>query len=133
MKTNRKDRAVSEVMGSILMVALVVILAAVIGAFVFGLTGSMQSSNLVGVSAVKYDSTHILVTFVGGDKANQLYRLNVSINGNNAGALGTPPWTTPISVGNSSLFAGSTTGSDHLVIIGSFADGTQQVVMDTNL
>ncbi len=133
MVNNRKDQAVSEVMGSILMVALVVILAAVIGALAFGLAGSMQSSNLVGVSAVKYNSTHILVTFTGGEKADQLLWLNVSVNGNNAGALGTFQGTTPLAVGNSSYFGGATTRSDHLVITGSFADGTQQVVMDTNL
>jgi flagellin-like protein len=132
MVNNRNERAVSEVMGTILMVALVVILAAVIGALVFGLAGSMQSTNLVGVSAIK-ENNLILVTFTGGEKADQLYRLNVSINGNNAGALGTSPWTTPIRVGNSSYFSGATSGSDHLVITGWFADGTQQVVMDTNL
>jgi flagellin-like protein len=133
MKNNRAEQGVSEVMGTILMVALVVILAAIIGSMVFGLVGNMQTTNLVGVSAVKYNSTHILVTFTGGEKADQLYWLNVSVNGNNAGALGEFQGTTPLTVGNSSYFGGATSGSDHLVITGSFADGSQQVVMDTNL
>ena len=134
MVNNRKDQAVSEVMGTILMVALVVILAAIIGSMVFGLAGSVQNTNLVGVSAVKADNVTILVTFTSsGDNAVPLYWLNVSVNGNNAGALGTFQGTTPLGVGNSSYFSGATTGSDHVVITGTFGDGTQQVVMDTNL
>jgi flagellin-like protein len=131
MVNNRNDRAVSEVMGTILMVALVVILAAVIGALVFGLAGSMQSPNLVGVSAVKYNSTHIVVTLTGGEKADQLYNLTVSMNGGSPQPM--TQGTQAMIVGNSSYFRGATSGSDHLVIVGYFADGTQQVIMDTNL
>lgn len=132
MKNKWEEQGVSEVMGTILMVALVVILAAIIGSMVFGLVGNLQTTNLVGVSAVK-ENNRILVTFTGGEKADQLYWLNVSVNGNNAGALGKFQGTTPLTVGNSSYFGGATSGSDHLVITGSFADGSQQVVMDTNL
>jgi archaeal type IV pilus assembly protein PilA len=131
MKNNRAEHGVSEVMGTILMVALVVILAAIIGSMVFGLVGNLQTTNLVGVSAVKYNSTHILVTFTGGEKADQLYNLSVSING--ASQISMTQGTTPMRVGNSSYFSGATTRSDHLVITGWFADGTQQVIMDTNL
>ena len=131
MTTNRKDRAVSEVMGTILMVALVVILAAVIGVMVFGLAGNLQDTKVVGVTAAKYNSTHIVVTFTGGDKADQVYNLSVSMNGASQGSM--TQGKSPIKVGNSSYFGGVTKGSDHLVITGWFADGTQQVVMDTNL
>lgn len=118
-------------MGSILMVALVVILAAVIGTMVFGLAGNLQETQVVGVTAVKYNSTHIVVTYNGGDKADQLYNLSVSMNG--ASQVSMTQGKTPMIVGNSSYFGGVTTGSDHLVITGWFADGTQQVIMDTNL
>ena len=131
MVNNRNEQAISEVMGSILMVALVVILAAVIGTMVFGLAGNLQETQVVGVTAVKYNSTHIVVTYNGGDKTDQLYNLSVSMNG--ASQVSMTQGKTPMIVGNSSYFGGVTTGSDHLVITGWFADGTQQVIMDTNL
>jgi len=50
MKTIRTDEeAVSPVIGVILMVAIVVILAAVIAAFVFGMAGSTQTTKTVGM------------------------------------------------------------------------------------
>ncbi|WAC04431.1 MAG: type IV pilin N-terminal domain-containing protein [Methanoregula sp.] len=131
MVNNRNERAVSEVMGTILMVALVVILAAVIGSMVFGLVGIMKNPNLVGVSAVKFNTTHVLVTFTGGEKADQLYNLTVSMNGGSPQPM--TQGTKSMTVGNSSFFSGATSGSDHLVIVGYFADGTQQVIMDTYL
>ena len=131
MVNNGKDQAVSEVMGTILMVALVVILAAVIGSLVFGLVGSMQSSNLAGVSAVKVNSTYIIVTVTsGGDNNNPLYNLSVSMDGVPQGSM--TQGKTPLIVGNSSYFGGAT-GNNHLVIVGWFADGTQQIVMDTTI
>lgn len=53
MKLNRvfdDDRAVSPVIGVILMVAITVILAAVIGSFVLGLGGNIGSTATAGVS-----------------------------------------------------------------------------------
>ena len=44
--TKKNEDAVSPVIGTILMVALVVILAAVIGAIVFGLAGNLQKGGL---------------------------------------------------------------------------------------
>ena len=131
MANNRKDKAVSEVMGTILMVALVVILAAVIGSLVFGMVGSMQSSNLAGVSAVKVNSTYIIVTVTsGGDNNNPLYNLSVSMDGVPQGSM--TQGKAPLIVGNSSYFSGATV-NNHLVIVGWFADGTQQIVMDTTI
>ena len=131
MVNNGKDQAVSEVMGTILMVALVVILAAIIGSMVFGLAGSMQSPNLVGVSAVKYNSSYIVVTVTGGGyNSNPLYNLSVSMDGVPQGSM--TQGNAPLIVGNSSYFRGAT-GNNHLVIIGWYADGTQQVIMDTTI
>jgi hypothetical protein len=86
---------------------------------------------LVGVSAVKFNSSHIIVTFAGGEKADQLLNLSVTMNGASQGSM--TQGTQPMIVGNSSYFGGATTGSDHLVIVGWFADGSQQVIMETDL
>jgi len=131
MANNRKDQAVSEVMGTILMVALVVILAAVIGALVFGMVGNLQETKVVGVTATRNIEGFVTVSYNGADKADQLYWMNVSINGNIGKELGTFEGTTPVDVGNTSNSAAVTPGSDHVIVVAHFSDGTEQVVLDT--
>jgi len=50
MSQFRNDEAVSPVIGVILMVAITVILAAVIAAFVFGMAGNIQQTKVVSVT-----------------------------------------------------------------------------------
>ena len=71
MKANNKfskdEEAVSPVIGVILMVAITVILAAVIAAFVFGMSGSLsQSPPNVSIGA-RSSGTDLIVTHNGGD------------------------------------------------------------------
>ncbi len=47
MVTRKNDEAVSPVIGVILMVAITVILAAVIAAFVFGMSGNISKTKVV--------------------------------------------------------------------------------------
>ena len=49
--TKKNEEAVSPVIGVILMVAITVILAAVIAAFVFGMAGNIQKSHVVAATA----------------------------------------------------------------------------------
>ena len=71
MKANKKfskdEEAVSPVIGVILMVAITVILAAVIAAFVFGMSGSLnQSPPNVSIGA-RSSGNDLIVTHNGGD------------------------------------------------------------------
>ncbi|WP_336363014.1 type IV pilin N-terminal domain-containing protein [Halalkalicoccus salilacus] len=78
-----EDRGVSPVIGVILMVAITVILAAVIGAFVLGLGDDIQTNVQAGAS-VDYDADatasddQITITFTSNQNADYL---SVSING----------------------------------------------------
>ncbi len=56
MVTRKNDEAVSPVIGVILMVAITVILAAVIAAFVFGMSGNISKTKVVAVTAQQPDS-----------------------------------------------------------------------------
>ncbi|WP_054847863.1 type IV pilin [Methanoculleus chikugoensis] len=56
MNFRENEEAVSPVIGVILMVAITVILAAVIAAFVFGMTGNVQTTKTVAVTA------HVMIT-----------------------------------------------------------------------
>ena len=92
------DNAVSPVIGVILMVAITVILAAVIGTFVLGLGDQVQTTTPQANFDTEYkqdlqsasDSFDALViTHTGGDTI-QASNLNVSVTGQSAGTTGTP-------------------------------------------
>jgi len=69
-KTLKKDeRAVSPVIAEILMVAIVVILAAVIAAFVFGVAPPGATMDLH--ATVRADTTSVTLTFAGSDSIPQ--------------------------------------------------------------
>jgi len=135
---NEED-AVSPVIGVILMVAITVILAAVIAAFVFGMASGVQKTKTVVASARKM-GTSIIVTYEGGQDDAYLSYMNVTFadngtvfqtNGNSL-TTGTVPGTKPnvgqaFSTGaNGSNFSGST----HILTTGVFNDGTAQVMLD---
>jgi flagellin-like protein len=62
-QSNAEDRAVSPVIGVILMVAITVILAAVIGTFVLGLGESVEQNPSAGVSVNSTD--HVTLVSLG--------------------------------------------------------------------
>ena len=64
--SRKNDEAVSPVIGVILMVAITVILAAVIAAFVFGMSGNINKTKVVAATAQQPDATHISITYQGG-------------------------------------------------------------------
>jgi flagellin-like protein len=131
MQLNRNDEAVSEVIGTILIIALVVTLAAIIGAMVFGLVGNMQDTKVVAVTAVRFNESNISLTYHGGDRPDQLYWLNISVNGTPVGRMGTLGGTSPVKVGNVTLVAGNFLGNNHVIVVGAFSDGKEQVLLDT--
>ncbi len=135
MKIFRSDEeAVSPVIGVILMVAIVVILAAVIAAFVFGMAGNVQTTKTVGVTVAQRDNQTMMFTFQGGKDAPSVMELTARVE-NATGNVTTGEFSPkPPKVGDSLTVAGSTseyTGRDHVVVIANFTDGTGQVVLDT--
>lgn len=126
MKANRKfskdEEAVSPVIGVILMVAITVILAAVIAAFVFGMGGTMKKQYIVAATA-SHIGSNVVVTFNGGPDAAQVYDLNVTgdVNitlGNTTGSTGTAT-------------AATADNNNHVIVTATFADGSKQVILDT--
>src|SRR6056297_3233924 len=70
---NKDDRGVSPVIGVILMVAITVILAAVIGTFVLGLGDSLGDSQPTAQLNAENSSTgaELVISHSGGDSINQ--------------------------------------------------------------
>jgi flagellin-like protein len=126
----KREDAVSPVIGVILMVAITVILAAVIAAFVFGMASGVSKTKSVAATARQTGSS-ILVTWVGGQDNAMVSSYNISIvNSSGTTALVVVPGN---SVGNSTIVGGGigSPGQDHVTVVGVFTDGTQQVILDT--
>jgi flagellin-like protein len=123
MAITRNDEAVSPVIGVILMVAITVILAAVIAAFVFGMAGNIQKTKVVAATA-SHSGTTIYVTYNGGQDHAQVDSLSASFDGGTPVALDKTVGST-VSDGP---FTGTQT---HVVVTATFSDGSSQVILDT--
>jgi flagellin-like protein len=106
------DRAVSPVIGVILMVAITVILAAVIGTFVLNLGGDLQSTPQAQLS-IEEVGGEIVIEHNGGDALDAddftiQYDDGASPNGK---------WGDELSVGESHTVATSPTDGEHTVTV----------------
>jgi flagellin-like protein len=121
--TSSNEDAVSPVIGVILMVAITVILAAVIAAFVFGMAGNISKTKVVAFTASHPTSDKIVVTNMGGQDVGTLQSVNISgdVSGNVGNTTG------------STVSLASSTGAKHVIVTGTFSDGTSQVLLDSNV
>ena len=150
MVTRKNDEAVSPVIGVILMVAITVILAAVIAAFVFGMSGNISKSKVVAITTQQPDSRTITTTYQGGQDAQSFSYGTVTVTpdqtitgacaatsvsySNNLNPTATTNATLDKPVGSwvtASAAAGCFAGKDHVVATGTFGDGSTQVLLDT--
>jgi flagellin-like protein len=129
--TRKNDEAVSPVIGVILMVAITVILAAVIAAFVFGMSGNIQKTKIVAATVSQSNSSSIVMTYNGGQDSDTLAAICWTVRDSNAALMGTIGSNTKVQVGTSVINNSGTTDRDHVVAVGYFMDGSQQVIMDT--
>ncbi|NOQ33216.1 MAG: type IV pilin [Methanosarcinales archaeon] len=130
----KDECAVSPVIGVILMVAVTVTLASIVGSAAFGMGSNINKMNLVVVSAEQMNLTTIEFTFMGGPDASTVRYLNATIDG----APADPPADYEPDVGSgwvagSESFhtSGGFTGKNHVVVAATFNDGSAQVVLDT--
>ena len=148
----KDENAVSPVIGVILMVAITVILAAVIGAFVFGMGGSVSKTYTIGVTAAQTGADTIDITFQGGPDADVVNYIQANVNNqpftrsSNATSDATAVNTgipvlgemdgAKVAVGTAVTLEDTslqyiTANRDHLIVTATFVDGSQQVVLDT--
>jgi flagellin-like protein len=139
--TENRKFAVSPVIGVILMVAITVILAAVIAAFVFGMAGAIQKAKLVTASA-RQSGMNVVVTWQGGQDNTLVTSYNISVAdpsgvlrvvNETAGSDG-DPYHQIIggnTVGQSTTLPVGSSGNDEVMVVATFDDGSNQVVLDT--
>ena len=142
-----KDDAVSPVIGTILLVAVTVIIAAVIASFVFGTAGNVQKTKVVAATARLTPIGDIHVVYQGGPDTDKLTSISIiSPNGSNwytsstSGALTVSTATLPAPVKpdiGAAMILHPMSPSDwpserkHVIVIGAFNDGASQVILDT--
>jgi archaeal type IV pilus assembly protein PilA len=123
------EDAVSPVIGVILMVAITVILAAVIAAFVFGMAGNVSKTRSVAVTAAKQGS-NIVLTNNGGPDTKDVTTMNWSVDTTDQTVIATANATkVGYTVKNNTAVA--TGVRNHVIVTANFNDGTSQVVLDT--
>ena len=134
MKNFDKEDAVSPVIGVILMVAITVILAAVIAAFVFGMAGGIQKTKVVAVTLTRTSPTAVTALFQGGADAASAYNVNFSVAGapvdsTHGGSFNAAGSTSPIAVGCRTTIK-TASSPQQITAIGFFSDGSQQILYD---
>ena len=128
--TKKNDEAVSPVIGVILMVAITVILAAVIAAFVFGMTGNLGKTRVVSVTLSRPNTASVTAIYQGGMDSSELAGIVFNVNNARVGSLGTTGGTsTKVEIGRTKTFAANP--NSHVVIVAYFMHGPQQVLVDT--
>ena len=124
---SRSKRGVSPVIGVILMVAATIVIAGVVMGMLGGF-GPPSKTYSVSVTAEEDSSGTITVTYKGGPDAAMLASIDdLKIDGKsvNVGNLNPP------TVGNSTTATGDATARNHVIVTGTFKDGTKQVILDT--
>ena len=144
MVLTKNHEAVSPVIGTILMVAVTVILAAVIAMYVFGMPANVTKTKIVAVTAQLDTNEDILITYQGGQDDDTLSSLNItSPDGSTSytrypdgaltptatfGSLGRPIIGTPM------ILPGPwQNGPKHVLVVAAFSDGVHQIILDTYL
>jgi len=123
-----EDRAVSPVIGVILMVAITVILAAVIGTFVLGLGDQVSESAPQASFSFDFDmdNDNVTVTHEGGET---LQKSNIAVNGSDSDVSATSEtFSDPISAGDSAVYTDVNPGETIRVIWTNPAGGSTNTI-----
>lgn len=116
----KSERGVSPVIGVILMVAITVILAAVIGSFVLGIGGDIEQSPQASLSIEAGDATgEVVIAHEGGDDIISS-EVSMTVNGNDE------TFGTDLTPGSEVTYSSGTTGADSTVRI--IHDPTGQII-----
>ena len=119
------ERAVSPVIGVILMVAITMVLAGITATMVFSTIGNINQPHLLTATANQVSADNIDVTYQGGPDHTALEWLNFSVAGTMEHQELNP------AVGYTWRSSNGTPAQDHVIVVGHFVDGTEQIILDT--
>ncbi|MFC7154376.1 type IV pilin N-terminal domain-containing protein [Halomarina halobia] len=124
---NADERAVSPVIGVILMVAITVILAAVIGTFVLGLGDNIQTNVQAGAS-VNFDSANDEISITFNSRQSDSATLDYTVTEVSSGT--TVDSGSLTSIGQSTTVTGLTDGERYKVVVVANDEGTSTTIVD---
>jgi flagellin-like protein len=133
------ENGVSPVIGVIIMVAVTIILAAVIAAFVFSMAGNFSRTKMVTASAYHPDDSTILIVYHGGQDEGLCTKIRATITPvyGLESTKTIEPVRGPVGVGSTITFTamGNTlfSGNDRVVVVAGFKDGSEQKILDTRI
>jgi len=149
MISNQNEDAVSPVMGTILMVAITVILAAVIAMYVFGAPANVTKTKVVVVTAQLENSGEIALMYQGGQDDETLVYITVNapdankyISSSASDGLTLCPSSDCGSIVHKKPIIGEVmklppsgipAGQNHIAVMGTFGGGESQVILDTTV
>jgi len=131
MVQKENESGISEIMGIILIIALMVILATIVAADMLGMLNGILPFHTIAVTADKTDSTHILVTYRGGADQGSLANLTVIWPSGVSQRIDFPKVGDVYTATNFAAPFNVTSGKDHVVVSASFANNMSQVVLNT--
>jgi FlaG/FlaF family flagellin (archaellin) len=129
MKGFFTEEAEGEVLGTILMVAICVILAAIVAVMAFGMMEEPEESRPIGVTAVRTPAC-IKFTYVGGPYYDSVKEVRCFINNTGDYVLLEPVVG---QVNTTTLANDDPSGTTDILIIAEYKDGTKQLMMDTKV
>jgi len=126
--TTKKNDGVSPVIGTILLVAITVVLVAIISAVVMGMTGDIGTSKVVGVQVTPNSTTSVFVTITGGANAGDLTNLSVYFGSTQLGAPTELVGSNVVVVGKPYTFTSASSVTGTISVVGIFKDGKNQSI-----
>ncbi len=135
-KFSKNDEAVSAVIGVILMVAITVILAAVIAAFVFGMGSSIKKTYVVSLTIDRTSDGNVVVTNTGGPDVSKLDHLATQLQYHTLtapGNIAAHNMHLELLVPHTALTAPAPSSPTHVIVTGTFKDGTSQVLASADV
>ena len=127
MMNFKNEEAVSPVIGVILMVAITVILAAVIAAFVFGMSGNVQGTKVVSIGSKLVAEDNIELMINGGADLPGLTGLKITFDGEPVVPTDPDPLPDSFEVGQIITIANE---GGRLLVVGTWGDGAEQILLD---
>jgi FlaG/FlaF family flagellin (archaellin) len=134
MNNKAKESAVSEVIGVVLIVALTVIMAGIIAAYMFGmLNAGISETRMIAVTAQQVSPSVIQVTYRGGTDAKSLENLTITWPSGAQELIDSPKIGDVYRATNFGPPYNATPDKDRVVVTGNFIHGVSQIVLDTNV
>ena len=115
------------------MVAITLILAAVIAAFVFSTAGNIQYRKPVTIDAQKLDADQIAVVYLGGADAGAFDHATVNVTDDGGNYIKVNNLTNAIGNVVIAKSDNNFTGNNRVYVVGYFIDGSVHVLLETRV